>query len=176
MGYCKFKRLIKPIEKQRYMLTWRYYLRHPLKFWKDISRNFRDRIMRAKYGFAPIDMWNMDWYLCALISKMCIALAANCDGYNDMVFDSMSDYQCWLQLLSKIFALNTIDEFDSKTLELRIYQLQQFDVCKYGAADCLFDDIKAIIENDELDIRMKQSRLIELGFDQIGEYYYVLWD
>lgn len=130
--------------------------------------------MRAKYGFAPIDMWNMDWYLCGLISKMCIALAANCNGYNDMVFDSMGDYQCWLRLLSKVFALN-LAETDRELLQ-EFEKIKNSDVCKYGAADCLFDDIKAIVEDNELDVRMKQSRLVELGFDQIGEYYYVLWD
>lgn len=176
MGYSKLRQLIAPLPKVRYMMGWRYYLVHPVRFVKDLTRNIKDRWYRARYGFAPIDAWNMDWYLCKVISRMCKYLADTSCGYTDQIFSSMEDYQDWLRLLSNVFEIALVDEFDDEELDNCFVAFKFLQINSDGLARCLFKDIVTIIEDDRLSLRVKQSRITELGFEQLSEYYYVLWD
>ncbi len=174
MGYSKLRELIAPLPKARYIMPWRYYLMHPARFVKNLTNNIKDKWYRAKYGFAPIDAWNMDWYLCKVISRMCRYLADTACGYNDQVFSSMEDYRDWLRLLYNIFELTLIEydeELDHCFIAFKFLQINSDGMARY-----LFEEIVKIIEDDRLNLPTKQSRITELGIKQLSEYYYVLWD
>lgn len=73
------------MEKRQSVFTFaytkRYYLRHPLRFLRELSDNLREALHRARYGWAPRDCWNLGYWLLDVLPQMLIYLVDNGTSY-----------------------------------------------------------------------------------------------
>ena len=76
----------------------RYYLRCPIRFFKDVFGCARDAWHRARYGWAYGDVWNFNTWFLEVIPDMLDYLAANGYGYpGDSEFPTYESWQEWLR-------------------------------------------------------------------------------
>lgn len=83
--------------------TKRYYLRHPLRWLRDLKEAFQNLWHRAFYGYAWIDLWNMDTYLLELIPNMLHELGDRSEAYADSKFPNLEAQRAYLHALEFYF-------------------------------------------------------------------------
>ena len=79
-----------------------YYLIHPWKWFKDLKILAKNAHHRMRYGYAWIDLWNMDDYLGQLIPNMLEMLAEKAYAYPGT--DEFQEYEDWIKYLKDLSA------------------------------------------------------------------------
>ena len=144
-----------------------YYLRHPLVFLKEIRTLVVNAYHRMRYGYAWVDLWNMDDYLGQLVPNMLRDLANKSSGYPCTdEFPDPETYKVYLRALAILFLI--AEEDDEKGARTRLSDLH---APKYPIVESLYEDARAFIDNDI-------SKLIIFAYAKLGEAaaYGLLWD
>lgn len=94
----------KPMELYAFSFRKSYYVRHPLAFVREIKVLAQNAWHRMRYGFAWIDLWNMDTYLGKLVPSMLRELADRACGYPDSEgCPDMETYRAYLREFAKLW-------------------------------------------------------------------------
>ena len=122
-----------------------YYLRHPLVFVREIKVLAQNAWHRMKYGFAWVDLWNMDTYLGKLVPSMLRELAERSCGTPADIEEE--EYKAYLMALAHLFELTGIYEFCENYECARASLLNAHDE-KFSSVERLYARAKAAIEED----------------------------
>lgn len=144
-----------------------YYLRHPLVFLREIKILVANAYHRMRYGFAWVDLWNMDDYLGQLIPNMLKELANRSSGYPCTdEFPDPETYKVYLRALAILFLI--AGEDDKKGARTRLSDLH---APEYPIVERLYEDARAFIDNDI-------SQFTVFVYTKLGEAaaYGLLWD
>ena len=72
---------------------------HPLEFFSSLWKYLRARYLRGKYGWAPCDTWNMDYWFLKVIPEMLDYLAEHTHTYPGT--DEFPTFESWQEWLRK---------------------------------------------------------------------------
>lgn len=61
--------------------TWMWYLRHPLRFLRDLKQDISAFYHRGRYGYSLLDRWNLNTYLCSWLPSALREMRDNSIGY-----------------------------------------------------------------------------------------------
>ena len=122
-----------------------YYLRHPLAFVRELKTLAQNAWHRMRYGFAWVDLWNMDMYLGKLVPSMLRELAERSCGTPYNVEEE--EYKAYLMALAHLFELTGIYEFCEDYEGARTSLLNAHDE-KFSSVERLYARAKAAIEDD----------------------------
>lgn len=137
----------KPISLCVFSYRKSYYLTHPLCFMKELWIGVKNAYHRMKYGWAWVDLWNMDTYLGQLIPSMLRELAArSCGTPYDM---EEEEYKAYLVALAYLFELANIDEFDDDYEGARTSLLGLHDE-KFSSVERLYARAKVVIKDEPI--------------------------
>lgn len=119
---------------------------------KDIKRrNKKWARQRVHRGFCDWDWWNLDCYLCNLLSSSIRHLAENSAGWSQAIASSYEEYQ------KRLYAL--ADRFEEMAEWENIHQPPQ---------NCNWDWYKEDAEN--------LQKFTKETFNELGEVFWTLWD
>lgn len=122
-----------------------YYLAHPLCFIKEIWIGAKNAWHRMRYGFAWVDLYNMDTYLGQLVPSMLRELAArSCGTPYDI---RKEEYKAYLRALAYLFELTSIDYFNEEYEGARTTLLELHDE-KISSVERLYARAKAAIKDE----------------------------
>jgi len=94
----------KPISLCVFSYRKSYYLTHPLCFVKELWIGAKNAWHRMRYGWAWVDLWNMDMYLCELVPSMLRELADRACGYPESEeCPNMETYREYLREFAKLW-------------------------------------------------------------------------
>ena len=122
-----------------------YYLRHPLVFVREIKTLVQNAWHRMMYGFAWVDLWNMDTYLGQLVPSMLRELAERSCGTPCDIEEK--EYKAYLMAIAYLFELTGIYEFCEDYESARTSLLNAHDE-KFSSVERLYARAKAAIEDD----------------------------
>ena len=122
-----------------------YYLRHPLAFVRELKTLAQNAWHRMRYGFAWVDLWNMDTYLGKLVPSMLRELAERSCGTPYDIEEE--EYKAYLMALAYLFELTGIYEFCEDYEGARTSLLELHDE-KFSSVERLYARAKAAIEDD----------------------------
>ena len=145
-----------------------YYLARPWKWLADAWDALKALFHRALYGFAPIDAWDMDSYMCTLVPSMLRTLADRSWSYpGNEEFPTLELYEEWLLALATIIECAQTtwpDEADDlEKARKAIGDIEGCDKLKESALDAL-------------DTEDWYMRLAAIGFTELGTHLHWLWD
>ena len=136
---------LKPISLCVFSYKKSYYLTHPFLFIKELWIGARNAWHRMRYGFAWIDLWNMDTYLGKLVPSMLRELAVRSCGTPYDIKEE--EYKAYLTALARLFELTGIYEFCEDYEGARTSLLELHDE-KFSSVERLYARAKAAIEDD----------------------------
>lgn len=152
-----------------------YYWRHPRKFVREVRILVANAYHRMRYGFAWVDLWNMDDYLGQLVPNMLRELAARSCGYpGNEDFPNDDVYKAYLNALACLFEYAQIDMFDEDYEGARTCVLE-LRMPEYPLVEQLYADARAYIGDD---IPNWKYKLTEFVYRKLGEASArgLLWD
>ena len=135
----------KPISLCVFSYKKSYYLTHPLCFVKELWIGAKNAYHRMRYGFAWVDLWNMDTYLGKLVPSMLRELAKRSCGTPADIEEE--EYKAYLIALAYLFELTGIYEFCEDYEGARTSLLNAHDE-KFSSVERLYARAKAAIEDD----------------------------
>lgn len=92
-----------------------YYVRHPLKFLRELRNNMRNAIMRVRYGWCHYDIWNMDNWMLTVLPEMLRYLAENGCGYPGTdEFPTSEAWENWLKYIAASLESCKEDEVEKR--------------------------------------------------------------
>ena len=151
-----------------------HYLTHPWKWFRNLRIGLKNAFHRMRYGFAWVDLWNMDSYLGTLVPSMLRTLAERSCGYpGDSKFPEPDVYKKWLEALALIIELantewlDADDEYENakeKLLTIPDTEYPVINELKRKALDAMETEGNWTDE------------LAAVGFAELGTYYHILWD
>lgn len=100
----------KPISLCVFSYCKRYYLTHPWAWFKDLWVGIKNFWHRGRYGYAWVDLWNMDTYLNELIPNMLHNLAARSHGWPEG--PDFPDMEDWIDALNEVATALELINFD----------------------------------------------------------------
>ena len=160
----------------------RFYLRHPLRWFRELKYNIRDSYQRIKYGFSYTDIWNMDNWFLETIPPMLRKLAE--EQTNPGQFDNADDWDEWLldqaEKLEKCKEDGIKNEYEEEFLRLsELAQTSYTDkdntVHSVFKSSPEFEDIKKKYFNRQREISEEQIKLVNEVFNELGKNFYSLW-
>ena len=102
--------------------TFQYYLRHPIKWIKELYYNIKHTLQRIIRGWADSDTWNLDqWFLCVFPQMLDALQEGNTWPGN---FRSLEEWHEWLKAQSsnlKECRESNIEEFTTA----KSFQIEQ---------------------------------------------------
>ena len=137
----------KPISLCMFSYRKSYYLIHPFLFMKELWIGARNAYHRMRYGFAWIDLYNMDTYLGQLIPSMLKELAARSCGVPYDIEEE--EYKAYLMALARLFEIANIDKFDEEYEGARTSLLNAHDE-KFSSVERLYARAKVAAKDDLL--------------------------
>ena len=158
-----------------------YYLRHPLQFYKTLTRNLKNASMRIKFGYCNDDVWNMDSWFLDIIPPMLRTMAdKGCAYPGDDPFNTPEKWHDWLyDIADKLESCKEASR--DKRNEYYEYYMNAFFSNKnititYNYPTLTKDEIcsKYITRSNELFKESKET--IKYCFEQLGKYFFKLWD
>ena len=101
---------MKKIPFYTFCYSWRHYLTHPWKWFKDLWIGAKNFLHRARYGWSWVDLWNMDTYLGELVPTMLEELASRSCGapfgdFEGSRWIEFEDWQAELRVLASLMRL-----------------------------------------------------------------------
>lgn len=129
-----------------------FYLKHPLRFLREIKYYVKRSWQRAKRGWADSDTWNMDMYLLEILPQMLHHLAEHAHGHPcDMTPEVWGAY-----------LHNTAYLLENAREEVRDQKNEYTDETEY------FERDRALFE--------EQKIMVAEAFKMLAERFYDLWD
>jgi len=87
----------------------RYYLTHPWKWVSELFRNIRDAYHRARYGWCYTDVWELGYWLLAILPPMLRHMAEHGCGFpGDKDFPTYESWRLWLDMMAN--AIESVQE------------------------------------------------------------------
>lgn len=177
----------KPI--RLYFRSWstRHYLTHPWKFFKDIHIYIKNFIHRAIYGYAWVDLWNMDCYLNQLIPNMLEQLADRSHGWpQGPEWPEFEDWTKELHVIAELWRLTAVDPLaDKDEIEYHFASyrdevpLEPIKHLPQYTQYLLTDEEKAAIDGETEDWKRvaKEIEILQKKvFTRIASFWGTLWD
>lgn len=137
----------KPISLCVFSYKKSYYLTHPFLFIKELWIGARNAYHRMRYGFAWIDLYNMDTYFGQLIPSMLRELAERSCGTPCDIEEE--EYKAYLMALARLFEIANIDKFDEEYEGARTSLLKLHDE-KFSSVERLYARAKVAAKDDLL--------------------------
>lgn len=155
-----------------FSLDWRYYLRHPIAFLKDIKYKTIAAYHRVRYGYCDVDVWELcEWFL-TIMPQMLRQLAGDGVAYpGNEEFDTEEKWEAWLQQLADNLEKLQDEEWEKENpFYDDFYALDWRDDSE--AAKAMRDNwVKATIE-----LQTTRQNLIENCMNELGRNFFHLWD
>ena len=148
-----------------WVCSWRWGLRHPLKFLKYTARWLRYNCIRGRKGWAPCDTWNLDSWFLEVFPEMLDYLAENTHGY-PMRCDNVEEWQWEVRQLAAQFRSCREDVLEEKNE----YREEYYE--KLGKDDELRD--KYFAREEEL-YKARNDELHK-AFMKLADIFWELWD
>lgn len=152
--------------------SWRYWVRHPFKWIKDICGDVRAAYQRAKYGWAPRDTFSFDGWFMEVIPPMLRYLAhdSECLGvdYGREPFDTPEKWHQFIRSLADRIESCKEEEQDKRNeyYEKYIRQLTS------GQNDEELNK-KYFARSEELWREAEQT--IQEALQDMSKYFFALW-
>ena len=137
----------KPISLCVFSYKKSYYLTHPFLFIKELWIGAKNAYHRMRFGFAWVDLYNMDTYLGQLIPSMLKELAARSCGVPYDIEEE--EYKAYLIALARLFEIANIDKFDEEYEGARTALLELHDE-KFSSVERLYARAKVAAKDDLL--------------------------
>ena len=137
----------KPISLCVFSYKKSYYLTHPFLFIKELWIGAKNAYHRMRFGFAWVDLYNMDTYLGQLIPSMLKELAARSCGVPYDIEEE--EYKAYLIALARLFEIANIDKFDEEYEGARTSLLELHDE-KLSSVERLYARAKVAAKDDLL--------------------------
>lgn len=161
----------------------RYYLTHPHKFIRQCWMNIKAAWQRITKGYANYDIWDMDHYILEILSRMLRQLATRANGYpGHEPFTTYEEWIKWLQAMAtRLEALQT-----NWTETQNEYEEEYFNALE--ARRQIIDNQIIYAQDNELKIlhdkwlkraeELNEQQQVETikVFEELGRYWYLLWD
>ena len=168
----------KPIPLYVWSCRKSYYLTHPWKWFRDLKVGLKNAFHRMRYGFAWVDLWNLDSYICTLLPQMLWALRDRSCAYPGTdELPTPEAYSEWLNALATIINLYNTDwiyeeEDWSKAQEaLRAIPDSEYEVVRKLKADAL----EALGESYDKEVSWTHQ-VAQVGFKEFARKLPLLWD
>lgn len=148
----------------------KYYLTRPWTFFKELWVTLKNYWHRAFYGYAWVDLWNLDTYLCEMVSNALDQLADRSHGgpFGGEEWPEFEDWQNELHMLA--YLIRTYGNIEEKLVQIyngwrenkmfdELAHLPQYEVYKelytdysnienrYDRAQTIHDAIQKVILN-----------------------------
>lgn len=153
--------------------SFRFYIRHPLKFFRHIFSSLKCARLRATQGWCPGDAWEMFMWLGTVIPDMLRYMADESMTFpGDGVFDEPSKWTDWLNSVADVLEY-AVSEDDNEN-EYR----EEYNRIMHDKMSSIKDriDIKDLYLKREYQISEAKQRSAEDALSQIGKHFFQLWD
>lgn len=163
--------------------SWRYWLRHPIKWVKDICGDLRAAYQRAKYGWAPRDTFSFDDWFMEVIPPMLRYLADDSEqlgvDYGRAPFDTPEKWHAFIRSLADRIESCKEEEQDKRNEYYDDYMREitsdgqitwNYDS---GAADS--NDLHAKYFTRSKELWEEAQHTIEETLLEMGKYFFALW-
>ena len=137
----------KPISLCVFSYKKSYYLTHPFLFVKELWIGAKNAYHRMRYGFAWVDLWNMDTYFAQLVPSMLKELASRSCGTPYGIEEE--EYKAYLMALAHLFEIANIDKYDSEYEGAQTSLLNAHDE-KFSSVERLYARAKVAAKDDAL--------------------------
>ena len=107
----------------QYSYTWRHYLRHPFKWWRETIRNFKAAWRRAIKGWCHTDCWEFGYWFLEVVPDMLDYLADHGKAYPGN--DKFPTPESWAEHLHLIAALLRNARDDRRDMQNEYYPAYQ---------------------------------------------------
>ena len=143
-----------------------YYLTHPWKFFRDLKVLWTNAWHRMKYGYAWVDLWNMDSYLGQLVPAMLKELAKRSSGYpasNEC--PDMETYREYLYKLAVLWEYAHLDPFGNQDEYMSIPSVIELSHSDNALVERLIARARAAIKDTGKEWQAALARFVytELG-------------
>ena len=154
-----------------------YYLTHPWKWFKDLHIGIKNAWHRMRYGWAWVDLWNMDVYLDQLIPNMMRELSKRSMGYPGCdEFPTAESWEEWLRTFADLYEVLQIDSFMDEEIKDARKKILEMPLSKY---DEVRDLVSGAQDIAEFQFQFEYEFLEELRdylFPILSRHWYDLWD
>lgn len=144
----------------------RFYLTHPWKWFSHLWSNCHNAYLRARYGWAPVDVWNWDQWFTTIVPQMFRYLSKNAMAYPGRYpFATPDRWEVWLLKIADLIEASNEDWVDKNN--------EYYDAFHNNIDDKEIYE-KYAARNDELN-KLAHEHIKE-ALNEIGEYFYYIWD
>lgn len=159
--------------------TTRYYLRHPLKWFKELFANIRNAHDRITKGYCSIDWYNFDHWFTAVAPEMLRDMADHGFGYpGHDPFETREDWSKWLHKIAN--QLDRCNEDWCYRNNVNEYQEDYMKIPMRNVISRSFtpeeEELRQKYFMRELDISKENDELIKETLNEMSQYWYDLWD
>lgn len=154
-----------------------YYMRHPIKFIRDIKYGLRWSWQRITRGYAHADVFNLGFYLSELLPKMLRDLADTAVGYPD----GFETYEEWIEYLRKM-ADHLENGQENQKVETNQWENLFFEYCcdDKGRTNKMLtmskDELRDLYFKREKEISDWRHVETKKGLEMMSDVWERLWD
>lgn len=152
--------------------SWRYWVRHPFKWIKDVCGDARAAYQRAKYGWAPRDTFSFDSWFMEVIPPMLRYLAYDSErigvDYGREPFDTPEKWHAFIRSLADRIESCKEEEQDKRNEYYEEYMRQLTS----GQNDEELNK-KYFARSEELWREAEQT--IQEALHDMSKYFFALW-
>ena len=157
-----------------------YYLRHPIKFFKDFGCNVRAAYRRVKNGWCYTDAYNLDYWLLDVLPPMLRAISEEPTYPETGKFDTYEKWQAWLREQASKLEQCREDAMTNEYEDDFMKACEQRRVVKGITVSCDLSDeeFKQLRDNYFNEIKRihnLQTQLAKEVFEELGENFFYLW-
>jgi len=158
----------------------RYYLIHPIKFFKDFGCNVRAAYRRVKNGWCYTDAYNLDYWLLDVLPPMLRAISEEPAYPGTGKFDTYEKWQAWLREQAAKLEQCREDAMKNKYEDDFMKACEQRNAVKgitvnYDISDEEFKQLRDNYFNEIQRIHNLQTQLVKEVFEELGENFFCLW-
>ena len=155
--------------------TWRYYLRHPLKYLKMFGKKCKWAYQRVVRGWCDYDTYSMDNWFCDVVPDMLDYLAANHMGWPDMDFETLEDWEEWLEKTAAAIRYNCEENYQ-KDNEFAAEYNKAMDSWHSVGYTVGCEEIRKKFTRREKELAVKAQADFETAISSFAKYFHDLWD
>jgi len=146
----------------------KYYLTHPLKFFKHLRINIRDARMRMRKGYCLSDVWNMDLWFLDVFPPMLRDLAEKGQAYPgpETDFDTPEKWHDWLNSVADRLEECKEDNYEKKNEYYKDFYSSNFKDKELT---------KKYIQRDQ-ELAEEAHQKLKDTMAEIAQNFYMLWD
>lgn len=163
--------------------SWRYWLRHPIKWIKDVFGDLRAAYQRAKYGWAPRDTFSFDNWFMEVIPPMLRYLADDSErfgvSYGCAPFDTPEKWHAFIRSLADRIESCKEEEQDKRNEYYGDYMREITSGGKitwnYDSDAADSNDLHAKYFARSKELWEEAQHTIEETLLEMGKYFFALW-